>query len=445
MFDLTDTQTMLRDSLSRFLAERYSFEARGRALVEATSAPPAAMWRSLATELGIVGAAFDEAQGGLGGGLAEHLVIMETLGESLAAETYLSTAVIGGGLLKAAASEGASAFASELVGRIVDGDVVIAFAQAEPQSRWDLADVQTTLSASDGGTNRAVTAGGASAANGTLRLDGRKAVVLGAPWATHYLVTARSHGARHDRDGLSLVIVPAGAAGIERRDYPSLDGGRASELRFTDVAVERDALIGIEGRAIDAIEHAVDEATLAVCAEAVGVMRRMLADTIAYSRDRRQFGVPIASFQVLQHRMVDMYMALEQADAATFAALERFDSASAGNVDGAASAGARPAKADALTVEARRRAVSSAKVTVGKACRVVGQGAVQIHGGMGMTEELAISHYFRRTISIEQQFGSVTHHLLRCESLRARSDAEAGGVTGITHEKVDLTEPAGTR
>ncbi len=376
-FALTDTQSMLRDSLDRFLAEQHDVETRARTLAAADDRPP--LWHAFAHGLGLLGASFDEVQGGLGGGAIDNLVVMETLGRHLAAEPYLSTIVLGGGLLRRTPG----AFAQRLLGRVIDGDAVLAFAAAEPLARHDLADVRTTLR---------------PAGQGWL-LSGRKAVVHGAPWASDVLVTARDAGAAGDRAGMSLVCLPLDAPGLRRRDYRSLDGGRASELAFDDVALRADQVLGEPGAALPLLEHVQDEATLAVCAEAGGVLGRLLEDTVAYARERRQFGVPIASFQALQHRLADMFLALEQARALTAATVPALEAAP----------------------PLRARAVSSAKVCVGRACRAVGQGAVQIHGGMGMTDELAVGHFFRRATQIEQLFGPVGHHLARMRALAAEA------------------------
>jgi len=367
-----DTRTLMRDSLARFLADRFDPDQRRRLLADPAAGAP--LWRALAEELGILGAALPEDAGGLGGGFDDHLVVMETLGGALAAEPYLSSAVIAGGLLARAGSEQARA---ALAG-VVEGRHVIAFAHDEPQGRFDALPLRTTLSRRGAGRV----------------LAGRKAVVQCAPWATHLLVSAAD-----DAGGASLVLLDASAPGIVRRDLRTLDGGWASELRFDDVPVADDALVGAPGGAQAALERALDEAALAVCAEAVGVMRRLLDDTIAYAKQRRQFGVPIASFQVLQHRIADMHIAFEQARALTRAVAGEIDSP--------------PAQ--------RAAAVSSAKVAASRACRIVGQGAVQVHGGMGMTDELAIGHYFKRATQIELSFGSLDQHLRRADRLAAAS------------------------
>lgn len=367
-----DTLAMLRDSLARYLDDNHGFEQRLYALRKADGAPPP-FWRGLATELDLLRAALPESQGGLGGGMAAHLAVMETLGSALAAEPYLSTMVIGAGLLQ----RNPGAQADALLARVVAGEAVLAFAHAEPQSRHDRADVRTEA---------------VRDADGSFCLNGRKAVVHAAPWASHLLVSARGSA------GLSLFVVPQNSPGLRLRAYPTRDGGRAADIAFDDLRLPADALLGTEGAAPPQIERALDEATLAICAESVGVMRRLMRDTLDYVRQRKQFGVPISSFQVLQHRLADMHMALEQAAALTASVGEVIDTASAPE---------------------RARAVSSAKVAAAKACKAVGQGAVQLHGGMGMTEELAVGHYVRRATLIEGQFGPPSWHLRRVAKLRA--------------------------
>ncbi len=376
-----DTLTQLQDSLARYLHDHHGFDQRLAALRSADHAPPP-FWQGLARELDLLGAALPEAQGGLGLGLAAHLALMETLGGALAAQPYLSTMVIGAGLLQRHPSPQADA----LLAAIVAGRAIVAFAHTEPQSRHTRADVQTRLRREGDG----------------LVLEGRKAVVQAAPWASHFIVSARSSGEADDGDGISLLLVPRDTPGVQLRPYVLRDGDRAAEIQFDGVKLPADALLGAEGQALPQIEQALDEATMAVCAEAVGVLRRLLRDTLDYVRERKQFGVAIASFQVLQHRLADMHMALEQAAALT---------ASVGE-----------AVAD-MTPAQRARAVSSAKVATAKACKAVGQGAVQLHGGMGMTEELAVGHYMRRATLIEGLFGSASWHLRRVAQLRKEAQA----------------------
>jgi alkylation response protein AidB-like acyl-CoA dehydrogenase len=368
-FSLSEEQRMLGDLVSSYLQDNYGFEARQAAMDSAEGWRPD-VWRALATELGVLGASLPEAAGGLGGGAVENMVMMEQLGGAIFIEPYLESVVLAGALLKNSNWDPAN----DWLTRIGTGEAVFAFAQAEPQSRFDLHDVGTAAKkAGDGWT-----------------LDGRKAVVHAAPWATHLLVTARTSGGPRDRAGVSLFLVEKAANGVTTRDYPTVDGRRASEIQFDGAPAEL-----IAEDAIGLIERGVDEAIAAACAEAVGVMRRMHRDTMDYARQRKQFGRPIADFQVLQHRMVDMFTAVEEAVSMTYYANLMLD--------------AEP--------EARGRAVSAAKVQVGKALRHVGQEAVQIHGGIGMTNELALGWYFKRGTVLESLYGDVDHHLARFQRL----------------------------
>jgi alkylation response protein AidB-like acyl-CoA dehydrogenase len=298
------------------------------------------------------------------------MVMMEQLGAAIFIEPYLESVVLAGALLKHSGWDQAN----DWLTKIGIGEAVFAFAQAEPQSRFDLHDVGTTAKKSGDG----------------WKVDGRKAVVHAAPWASHLLVTARTSGGPRERTGVSLFLVEKAAAGVTTRDYPTVDGRRASEVQFDGAAAELAA-----EDAIELIERGVDEAIAAACAEAIGVMRRMHRDTMDYARQRKQFGRPIADFQVLQHRMVDMFTAVEEAVSMTYYATLMLD--------------AEPA--------ARGRAVSAAKVQVGKALRHVGQEAVQIHGGIGMTNELALGWYFKRGTVLESLYGDVDHHLERFQRL----------------------------
>jgi alkylation response protein AidB-like acyl-CoA dehydrogenase len=373
-FSFTEEQTLLRDSLSAFLADTYDFDKRRAAVASASGWRPE-VWKALAEDLGILGATFPEDLGGLGGGATEVMVVMEEFGKALVVDPYLSTVVIGGGFLTRAGTDSAKA----LIGEIIAGEARLAFAASEPQGRYCLHDLSTSASKSGAGWT----------------LNGAKAVVAGAPFADHLIVTARTGGARRDAGGVSVFLVDKGAKGVGARDYPTVDGGRASEITFENVALGPEALIGPEGEALALIETVVDEAVAAVCAEACGVLRKLHEGTLEYTRQRKQFGAPIASFQVLQHRMVDMFIQVEQAVSMTYMAHIKLS-------------------ADAAE---RAKGVSAAKVQVGRACRFVGQNAIQLHGGMGMTDEMAIGHYFKRATIIEGLYGSVDHHLRRYETL----------------------------
>ncbi len=373
-FNFTDEQTMLRESVQRYLADTYDFDSRMKTVNGEAGWNPA-VWKAFAEELGILGAPFAESHGGLGGGAIENMIVMEEIGRALVIEPYLSTVVIGGGFMKAAGG----AMADAVIPQIIDGSAIIAFAYAEPQGRYNLADLRTSVKADGDG----------------FVLNGHKAVVRDAPFATHFIVTTRSSGGQRDRDGVSVVLLPATTPGITRRDYPTVDGGRASEVYFENVRFGTDAFVGNNGSALEMIEQVVDEATSAVCAEASGVLRKLHEGTLDYSRQRKQFGRPIGEFQVLQHRMVDMFMEVEQTVSMTLMATLRLDEPD------------------------RARHVSAAKNKIARSARFVGQNAVQIHGGIGISNELAIGHYFKRATMIEGQFGDADYHLRRYESLMA--------------------------
>ncbi|MFD6155055.1 acyl-CoA dehydrogenase family protein [Nocardia sp. NPDC060256] len=377
-FTLTDEQELLRTAIAGFLGARYEL-AKSRTAAKVGAGWQPAVWRGFADELGILGATLPERVDGMGGGPVELMVIAEELGRALVVEPFVDTVVIGAGLLNRSGGERADA----LLRQIVSGDVRTAFAALEPTSGQTLHDVSTT----------------ARRDGDSWRIDGTKTVVTSAPLATHLLITARTAGGRRDEHGISLFCTDFDAdhppTGVEVHSYRTIDDRVASDITFTGFVLPADALLGVDGTAWVAIEPTVDEAIAAIAAEAVGCMRKVLADTLDYVKQRKQFGQPIGSFQVLQHRMVDMYMELEQAIAAVYLAIYSL-------------------KAD---TPARARAVSAAKVTVTRAARFIGQNAVQLHGAMGMTEELAIGHYFKRLTAIDQEFGTADQHLARYAAL----------------------------
>ena len=372
-FSFTDEQSMLRDTVASYLADHYSFDQRRTMLGKEPGWSPA-IWKAFAEELGILGAPFSEELGGLGGGPIENMIVMQEMGKALVVEPYLGTVVIAGGFLKHSGHPNAEA----LIGQIIAGEAIFAFAYAEPQGRYNLADLKTTATKDGAG----------------YVLNGMKAVVIGAPYATHLIVTARTGGGQRDQDGVSVFIVEKGAAGVSTRDYGTVEGFRASEVTFETVKLAADALVGPEGRAMPLIEKVVDEAIAATCAEACGVLSKLHESTLEYTRQRKQFGQPISAFQVLQHRMVDMFIQVEQALSMTYMANIKLSDDSE-----------------------RSKACAAAKVQIGKACKFVGQNAIQLHGGMGMTDEMAIGHYFKRSTMIESAFGSTDHHLARYEFL----------------------------
>jgi pimeloyl-CoA dehydrogenase small subunit len=372
-FSFTEEQSMLRDTVASYLADNYDFEKRRAALAKEPGWRPD-VWKAFAEELGILGAPFSEELGGLGGGPIENMIVMEELGKALVVEPYLATVVIGGGFLK----HSGHAAAADLIGSIISGEAIFAFAYAEPKGRYNLAALETTAKKDGGGWT----------------LNGHKAVVIGAPYATHLIVTARTSGCERDAQGISVFLVEKGASGVTTRDYSTVDGFLASEVFFENVSLGADALVGPADNGLPLVEKVVDEAIAAVSAEACGVLRKLHEGTLEYTKQRKQFGVPISSFQVLQHRMVDMFIQVEQSISMTYMAnIKVGDEAE------------------------RAKAASAAKVQIGKACRFVGQQAIQLHGGMGMTDEMAIGHYFKRATMIESAFGSVDHHLARYEFL----------------------------
>jgi alkylation response protein AidB-like acyl-CoA dehydrogenase len=373
-FSYTETQDMVRDTLARFLADTYVFDKRQKMIASDTGRDPG-IWKALAQDLGLLGAAFSEEHGGLGGGALENAILMEEFGKAIAIEPYLQTVVIGGGALKAVGG----ALADAVIPEIIAGNVIIAFAYAEPHGRYNLANLRTTAKKDGAG----------------YILSGHKGVVYAAPWATHLLVTARTGGSGREADGVSLFLIDAKTPGIVRRDYPTVDGFQASEIYFENVAIPGDALLGNEGAGLGLIEQIVDEATVSVCAEACGVTEKLHSGTVDYAKQRQQFGQPIGRFQVLQHRMVDMYMEVEQSRSMTIMATLKLN----------------------LPAEERKAAVSACKAKVSRAAKFVGQNAVQTHGGIGITQELSIGHYFKRATMIEGQFGSADFHMDRYEAL----------------------------
>jgi len=366
-FDLTEEQRLLKDSVDRLIADQYAFEQRKKYMAEQSGWSSAA-WQQYA-EIGLLGLPFEEQHGGFGGGAVETMIVMEAFGRGLVLEPYFATVILGGGLLRRAGSD---ALRAALVPQIVAGTLKLAFAHIERQSRYDLADVSTTARKDGDG----------------YVLDGAKSVVLHGDCADKLLITARVSGARRDRDGVGLFLADAGAAGLTRRGYPTQDGLRAAEVTLNNVRIPADAVLSVD--ALPAIEHVVDEAIAALCAEAVGCMQAMHETTLEYLKTRQQFGRPIGSFQVLQHRSVDMLVALEQARS-----MAMFAAVMAGEED---------------PVE-RRRAIAAAKVQIGRSGKHVGQEAIQLHGGIGMTMEYKVGHYFKRMTMIDMLFGDADAHL----------------------------------
>jgi alkylation response protein AidB-like acyl-CoA dehydrogenase len=368
-FRYSDEQLALQETLQRFVSRDYDFERR-RALARSPLGFSVEAWERYA-DLGLLALPFPEQFGGLGGNGVDIMAVMEQIGQGLLLEPYLSTVVLCGGLIRDAASE---RIKQSMLPQIAAGKLQIALAAYEAAGRYDLAHAACT----------AVSAGGGWA------LSGRKAVVLDAPSADYFLVSARTAGQVNDAEGLSLFLVPRDAAGVTTFPYPTQSGGRAADLQLS--AVRPEALIGTPGRALGIIERAVDCAIAALCAEALGIVTALNQATLNYLKTRKQFGVAIGSFQALQHRMAEMIIAAEQTRSMAIIA--------AVNLEGD-------------EVAKRRRAVSGAKAYIGQAARFVGQQAVQLHGAMGVVDDLIVSHYFKRLTMIDMSLGDADFHLAR--------------------------------
>ena len=364
----TEVQTMLIDSIEKFIANDYSFERRQQ-YAASDAGYSADVWATFA-DLGWTAVPFSEDDGGFDGGPVELMVMMQQFGRGLIVEPYLANIVLAGGVLRRAASSSQKA---KLLQPLIGGELQAALAVTEPQSRYDLANIETTAT-KDGDE---------------WLINGRKGVVLNGGNAGLLIIPARTSGSNTDRDGITLFAVGGLADGVSRDSYPTVDGHQAAEVVLQDVRVESNAMLGEIDKAYAVLDAVVDEATLAVCAEAVGIMQILTDKTVEYSKSREQFGVPIGSFQALQHRMVDMLTACEQSYSLLLWA-------SMANADQTADA---------------KRAISAIKYQVGTAGKKVGQEAVQIHGGMGVSWDVDIAHYFKRLTTIGQMFGNADWHL----------------------------------
>jgi len=370
-FDLSEEQRLLKESVDGLLTDSYDFEQRKKYMKE-KGGWSKAVWSKLA-EQGLLGLPFAEEDGGFGGGGVETMIVMEALCRALVLEPYLATVVIGGGFLRHGAP--AEQRAAHVPG-IVDGSKTFAFAQLEKNSRYDLHDVATSAKKKGAG----------------WVIDGEKFVVLNGENADTLIVTARTRGERRDRSGVGVFLVPSNAKGVTRKSYPTQDGLHAADISFTGVEVGADAAIGDPENALALIERVVDDARVALCAEAVGLMDESLKTTVEYIKTRKQFGVAIGTFQSLQHRASDMFVALEQARSMSMFATMAIDFDDP---------------------KERAKAVAAAKVQIGKSGKFVGQQSIQLHGGIGMTQEAKIGHYFKRLTMIENTFGDTDYQLRR--------------------------------
>jgi len=368
-FEHTEDRRMLADSLGRFLREQYTFETRDR-IARSPEGFSAAHWQQIAG-LGAIGALFGEADGGYGGDGFDIAVVFEQLGRALAVEPFLGTLIVG----RAIAAAGSEAQRARLAD-IIEGSCIAALAHGEPDAYYAQARVSTRAKKQGDG----------------WVLDGAKAVVAQAEAADLLLVSARTSGDITDEAGISLFLVPAGTAGVSLRGYPVIDGGRAAEVTLQGVALGADALLGREGEGYPVLERAIGAGLVALTAEAVGAMDMAKEATLEYLRTRKQFGVPIGSFQALQHRMADMLLEVEQARSALINAAAALDD---------------PDRTK------RERALSAAKFTIGRIGTLVAEESIQLHGGIGMTWELPLAHYAKRLVMINHQLGDEDHHLER--------------------------------
>jgi pimeloyl-CoA dehydrogenase small subunit len=370
-FELSEEQTLLAETIKRFVATHYNFDARAK-IMASPSGHSEDVWAAIA-EMGLLGLPFDEAHGGFGGTTVDVMLVMEAIGEGLLVEPYLATVGLGGRFVARAGSKEQQ---DRILPALIQGKHTMAFAHVEPGARYDLKQVGLRATRSGDG----------------FTLDGDKRMVLHGGQADTLVVSARTAGGATDAAGISLFLVPRTSPGVSVKEIRTIDNLRAADVTFTGVRVGADALLGRVGQGYPVIEEVVDYATALLCAEAVGAIRYANDATLEYLKTRRQFGVPIGSFQALQHRMVEMMISYEQARSMACLACVKVDTADAAE---------------------RRRVISAAKIKIADACRHVSQEAVQLHGGMGMTEELKVSHTFRRLTMLAQAFGDAEHHLER--------------------------------
>lgn len=373
-FAFTEEQNLLRDSVRKFVEKDYDFSKRGKLLKSELGFSREA-WKSYA-QLGWTALPFAEADGGLDGKAVDTMIVLEELGKGLTLEPYLYTVIFAGGLLRRASSE----LRAQYLPKLIEGDLTAAVAYAESDSRFDLGRVSTT----------------AKRSGDSYVLDGKKLAVIAGHAADLLIVSARTSGTQRERAGVTLFAVDANSAGVSKLSYRTVDGLKAANVTLAGVKVAAEQVVGEVDQGLEILEGAADEAVVALGAEAVGIMDVMVKATVAYTKERKQFGVPIASFQVLQHRMVDMYTEYELARSTLYMA--------------------------AMTQDSKRalaKAASALKVQIGKSGRFVAHAAIQNHGGMGMTDELAVSHYFKRLTMIDLMLGNADYHLERYRSLPA--------------------------
>ena len=373
-FNFNEEQTLIQGQVAQFIKRDYEWEKRQN-LISSELGFSEKNWKIFA-ELGWLGISLSEESGGFGGTALESMIIMEEFGKGLVVEPFLETIILCSGLID---SCGTDEQKGEILGQVVAGDMHLALGFTEPQSRFNLADVTTEAKLKDG----------------NYVVNGFKSVVMNGPNANKFIISTRTSGKQTDKDGISLLIVDANQDGVSLRNYPTVDDRRASEVTLENVIVPASCLLGSENQGFKLLEDAIDNATLGICAEAVGAMEVLYKTTVEYTKTREQFGQPIGKFQVLQHRMVDMFMEYEQSKSLLYMATIK-------NVEGSQDA---------------KKSISGLKYQVGKAAKFIGQQAVQLHGGMGVTDELNVGHFFKRLTTIISIFGNTDYHLKRYSQL----------------------------
>ena len=367
-FELSEEQKMIQQNVERFVQDNYDLPKR----VELSSQDPGYSkdyWNSMA-ELGWLGLPFNEEDGGFGGNQIDTLVIMEQFGKGLVLEPFLANVVLGGGAIQMGGSE---ELKNEILSSLIEGSKQLTLAYAEQQSRFDLEDVATS----------------ARKEGEKYIINGQKSMVLNAESADHLVVVTRTNGSQVDEEGITLFLVDSDSKGLERNNFPTVDGLRASEIAFDNVEVSSERMLGDLDKGFTILRTIANNAILALCAEAVGAMEVLYKDTVEYTQQREQFDHPLSDFQVLQHRMVDMFMEYEQCKSLLFrATMETIQD---------------PVMA--------QRTIHALKHLIGKSGIFVGENAVQLHGGMGVTEELRVGHFFKRLLVIDSQFGNADFHL----------------------------------
>ena len=373
-FTFNEEQSLIQDQVDQFVQKEYDWETR-QSLSNSELGFGEDNWKKFA-ELGWLGISVSEDSGGFGGSAIGSMLIMEAFGKGLVVEPFLETVIMAGGLID---DHGSDQQKSSFLEPAIAGEMHLALAYAEPQSRFNLSDVVTE----------------AKADGDNFIINGYKSVVMNGPSADQIIVSARTSGTQLDENGISLFIIDANASGLDKTNYKTVDGRRASDLTFENVSVSKENLIGDQDKGFDILDSAIDKAILAISAEAVGAMEVLYKTTVEYTKTREQFGTAIGKFQVLQHRMVDMFMEYEQCKSLLYMATMKHEE----------------------KAEDAKKAISGLKYQVGKAGKFIGQQAVQLHGGMGVTDELNVGHYFKRLTTVGTIFGNTDYHLKKYTSL----------------------------